>query len=72
MNKLKEYLFYKQKSNTDFAKEIGVSRTHIQQFVSGKAGISRLLAQEIERKTEGEVKACDLMNIQEEDKRATA
>jgi DNA-binding transcriptional regulator YdaS (Cro superfamily) len=61
MSKLKEYLFYKQKSVTDFAKEMMVSRSYMNRVVLGKVKPSRLLAKEIERMTNGEVKAEDLL-----------
>jgi DNA-binding transcriptional regulator YdaS (Cro superfamily) len=61
MTKLKEYLFFKQKSVTDFAKEMAVSRSHMNKIVLGKIKPSRLLAKEIERVTNGEVKAEDLL-----------
>lgn len=61
MSKLKEYLFYQQKSVTDFAKELMVSRSYMNKIVLGKASPSRLLAKEIERATNGEVKAEDLL-----------
>jgi DNA-binding XRE family transcriptional regulator len=61
MNPLKEYLFYKRMTITDFAKMIGVSRHHISQITLNKYHPSKLLAEEIERKTEGEVKSEDLL-----------
>lgn len=61
MSKLKEYLFYKQKSITDFAKELLVSRSYMNRIVLGKSKPSRLLAKEIEHVTNGEVTMKDLM-----------
>lgn len=61
MSKLREYLFYKQKSVTDFAKELLVSRSYMNKIVLGKIYPSRLLAKEIERATNGEVKVEDLL-----------
>lgn len=61
MTPLREYLFYKQKSITDFAKELMVSRAYMNRIVLGKTKPSRLLAKEIERMTNGEVKAEELM-----------
>ena len=61
MSKLKEYLFYKQKSVTDFAKEMMVSRSYMNKIVLGKTNPSRLLAKEIERATNGQVTAEDLL-----------
>ncbi len=61
MTSLKEYLFYKQISITDFAKNIGASRNYISQITLGKAKPSKFLAKEIERMTDGEVKAEELL-----------
>ncbi len=61
MNPLREYLFYKEISVTDFAKKIGASRNHISQITHGKSKPSLFLARDIERFTDGEVKADDLM-----------
>lgn len=63
MSKLREYLFYKQKTVTDFAKELMVSRSYMNRIVGGKIKPSRLLAKEIERHTNGEVTAEDLLRI---------
>lgn len=64
MTSLKEYLFYKEKSITDFAKELMVSRAYMNKIVLGQSQPSRLLAKEIERMTNGEVKAEELMKGQ--------
>ena len=61
MNKLKVYLFYKNMSITAFAKLIGVSRNYIGQICLGKMTPAKFLAKEIERATNGEVKAEDLL-----------
>jgi transcriptional regulator with XRE-family HTH domain len=61
MSKLKEYLFYKQKSITDFAEETGISRSYMNKIVLGKSKPSKFLAKFIEDATKGEVKAKDLL-----------
>lgn len=61
MSKLKEYLFYKRKTVTDFAKELDVTRSYLNRIVLGKIKPSKLLAKEIERMTNGEVKAEELL-----------
>jgi len=61
MNKLKEYLFYKEMSVTKFADKIGASRNYISQITLGKIKPSKFLARDIERMTDGEVKAEDLI-----------
>jgi len=66
MTKLKEYLFYKRISITSFAQEVGVNRGYMNLVVLGKCTPSRLLAEEIERKTNGEVKAIDLLEKKNE------
>lgn len=61
MSKLKEYLFYKRKSVTDFAKEMEVSRSYMNKIVLGKTKPSKFLAKAIENATNGEVKVEELM-----------
>ncbi len=61
MNPLKEYLFYNHLTVTKFAKTVGISRNYISQITLDKMKPSRLLANEIERLTEGQVKAEDLL-----------
>jgi hypothetical protein len=58
---LKIYLVKKKISITDFSKELGCSRGHLTGVVNGKIRIGSSLAQLIELKTNGEVKADDLM-----------
>jgi transcriptional regulator with XRE-family HTH domain len=67
MTKLKTYLFYKNKTITAFAKEIKVTRAYLSRIVLGKIFPSRLLAEEIERKTNGEVLALDIMSGKKND-----
>ena len=61
MNKLREYLFYQEISITEFAKTIGASRSYISQISMGKIKPSKFLARDIERFTNGKVKAEDLL-----------
>lgn len=61
MTNLKEYLFFKNISITNFAKEIKITRTYMNNIVLGKIIPSRLLAEEIERKTNGEVSAASIL-----------
>lgn len=65
MSKLKEYLFFKQLSVTEFAKKLGISRGHLNQIVLKNTKPSRLLAKEIERATSGEVTAEELLKEKE-------
>lgn len=58
---LKIYLVKKKISITNFSKELGCSRGHLTGVVNGKIRIGSSLAQLIELKTNGEVKADDLM-----------
>lgn len=60
MTKLKEYLFYKNITITDFAKLAGMSRAYMSKITLGLERPSKLLAREIERLTNGEVKAEDM------------
>ncbi len=57
MTKLKEYLFFKNISVTSFAKELRISRTYLSNITTGRSIPSRLLSEEIERRTNGEVKS---------------
>lgn len=59
---LREYLFRKRLSVTDFAKELGYQRVHISQIVNGKRKAGRHLAKTIEQFTHGEVTAHELLN----------
>ncbi len=64
MTTLKKYLFFKEMSITNFAKELKVTRAYMNRIVRGKIKPSRLLAEEIERRTNGEVKAEDLLKTE--------
>jgi DNA-binding transcriptional regulator YdaS (Cro superfamily) len=61
MTTLREYMFYNDMTVTAFAKLVGVTRNYISQISRGHMKPSRLLAKEIERITEGKVKAEDLL-----------
>lgn len=61
MTTLKEYLFYKEISITNFAKQIGACRHYVNQIVLGRKRPSKFLAKVIEDETHGEVKAEDLL-----------
>lgn len=53
---LREWLFRNKKSVTDFAKELNVSRTHLNLISSGIRKPSPELAKRIEKATEGAVR----------------
>ena len=58
---LREYLFRKRISVTDFAKQIDHSRPHLSSIVNGLRQPSPRLARAIEKATSGEVTAKELM-----------
>ena len=58
---LKEYLFYKRMTVKDFSEKIGYSRTHISATMNGHLKMNKKLARAIERETEGEVTAEELL-----------
>jgi plasmid maintenance system antidote protein VapI len=59
--KLKLYLVENRISITDFSKELGCSRMHLNDIVNDKRKCGKSLAQLIEIKTQGEVKAEELL-----------
>lgn len=59
--KLKLYLVENKITITEFAEKLGCSRNHLGEIMNGRRKIGRSLAQLIEIKTNGEVKAEDLM-----------
>lgn len=59
--KLKLYLVENRISITDFSKEIGCSRMHLNDIVNDKRKCGKSLAKIIEMKTNGEVKAEELL-----------
>ncbi len=60
---LKIYPVKNKISITEFSKELGCSRMHLNDIVNGKRKCGKSLAQLIEIKTNGEVKAEDLLNL---------
>ncbi|MEN8236159.1 MAG: helix-turn-helix transcriptional regulator [Pseudomonadota bacterium] len=58
---LREWLFRNRKTVTDFAKEIGVSRSHLNMISNGKNLPSVQLAKKIEEGTEGKVTIMELL-----------
>ena len=54
---LKEYLFVKKISITEFSNFMGYSRTHMSSIINGHLKPSRFMAKSIERATNGQVKA---------------
>lgn len=61
---LREYLFRKKIGIQQFADELEYSRTHLSLIVHGKSKPSVRLAKAIEKATNGEVKAEELLNRQ--------
>lgn len=62
---LREYLFRKRKSVTEFAKEIDYERTHISAIMSGRKKPGKKVARAIEKATNGEVTAEELLKGEE-------
>lgn len=62
---LKEYLFVKRMSITEFSELIDYSRTHLSGVINGQLKASKKLARAIERATNGEVKAFEVLGDQE-------
>lgn len=58
---LREWLFRKRRKVTDFAKEVGVSRNHINMIVNDHAKPGAGLAAKIEAATNGEVTLRELL-----------
>jgi hypothetical protein len=67
---LREYLFIKRMTIQEFSEIVDYSRVHISGIINGKLKPSRKLAKRIEKETNGEVTAKELVqNIsQKEDK----
>ncbi len=64
------WLFLNKTTKKDFAKEIGISRGHLQEIVSGKRRPSIKLAKKIEELTEGKVTKEEMLfpeDFQQED-----
>lgn len=64
---LREYLFRKRITVTEFSNLIDYSRTHISEIMHGSRKPGKKVIRIIEKATNGEVKAEDLMS--EKDKR---
>lgn len=58
---LKDYLYLKRMTINDFSELIGYSRNHISGIINGRLKPTKKLAMYIELKTNGEVKAEDLL-----------
>ena len=58
---LDEYLSRSKITRTDFAKILGISRTHLQDILSGRRSPSKTLAKKIEEATEGKVTKEELL-----------
>lgn len=58
---LKDYLYLKRMTINHFSDLIGYSRNHISGVINGRIKPTKKLAQYIEKMTEGEVKAEELL-----------
>lgn len=58
---IKEYLTKENMSQRELAKSIGVSDPYVSEIIAGKKNPSPALATRIEKATNGEVKASDLL-----------
>jgi transcriptional regulator with XRE-family HTH domain len=58
---LRTYLFQKRISVTEFSQTLGCSRIHLSEILNGRRKPSLLLAKSIERFTNGEVTASELV-----------
>lgn len=58
---LRDYLHFQRISVTEFAQMLGCSRTHLSEIIHGKRIPGKWLAKDIERATNGEVKAEELL-----------
>lgn len=65
---LRIYLFKNKITIKDFAELLGCSRTHLGEIIHGRRKIGSSLAQLIEIKTNGEVKAEELLKGNEDGK----
>jgi plasmid maintenance system antidote protein VapI len=63
---LRDYLYHNRISVTEFAKNIDYSRGHLTSIINGKLRPSKKLARQIEKATNGEVKAEELLNEKQE------
>lgn len=58
---LREWLFRKRITVTDFAKKVGVSRNHINAIVNNRGRPGPELAKKIQEETKGEVTVMELL-----------
>lgn len=58
---LKDYLYLKRMTINDFSELVGYSRNHISGIINKRLKPNKRLAQYIEKMTNGEVKAEDLL-----------
>lgn len=59
--KLKIWIVSNKKTITEFSSELGITRTHLGEIMNGRRKAGNTLAKLIEIKTNGEVKAEDLL-----------
>ena len=59
---LREYLFRKRLTVTEFAKKINYGRTYVNEIVTGNRAPGRKLAEAIEKETNGDVTFNELIN----------
>lgn len=60
---LREYLFRKRMSVVEFSQKINYSRNHVSEIMNGTKKAGRKLANIIEKETNGEVMAHEVMNV---------
>ncbi len=60
---IKDYLYIKNMSITEFSDLIGYSRNHISGVINGRMKPTKKMAKYIEKMTDGEVKAEELMKV---------
>lgn len=58
---LREYLFYNRITIKKFSETVECTRTHLSEIIHGRRSASRRLAKDIEKATDGQVKAKDLI-----------
>jgi transcriptional regulator with XRE-family HTH domain len=58
---LREYLFRKKLTVTEFAKKINYGRTYVNEIITGNRTPGRKLAEALEKETNGEVTIKDLI-----------
>jgi len=63
INNLTDYLYWNKLSITDFSKKVDCTRTYLSSIINGRQVPSRRMARDIERATDGAIKAEDLLKI---------